>query len=67
MKLHKRERITTTASLEFDTFMLDWEQKHKLTYTEVIQIVIGYVQRQLKYCLREERHPEDPSKPAGIE
>lgn len=62
MKLHERARIVTDARLEFDQFVLDWIQKHDLTYGELFSIFGQSIANNAKYQIRAERHPDDPDK-----
>lgn len=67
MKIHRREELVNKAEVEFNEFVINWYTKHKLTYVEIYQIFVNRIQQFLRYNLRQERHPEDPNKPAGLE
>lgn len=62
MKLHARTRLVEQARLEFDQFVLDWAQKHDLTYGERSWIFGHAMVNNAKYQIRAERHPDDPDK-----
>ena len=62
MKLHQRTRIVDKARLEFDTFLLDLEQKHELTYGELFSMLGNAIAHLAKYQIRSERHPDDSDK-----
>ena len=66
MKIHPREEITNKAKLEFMKLIGAWMEKYDLTLIEMLQILTGEIQTYLKYALRQERHPKDPDKPAGL-
>lgn len=62
MKLHERTRLVEQARLEFDQFVLDWAQKHDLTYGKLFSIFGLSIANNAKYQIRAERHPHDPDK-----
>ena len=62
LKLHKRGTIVQKARGEFETFLLELEQKHGLTYGEVFSLLGNAVANLAKYQIRDERHPDDPEK-----
>jgi hypothetical protein len=62
MKLHPRSNAVTKARLEFDTFLLDLEQKYGLTYGELFSLLGNAIANLAKYQIRGERHPNDPDK-----
>lgn len=63
-KIHPRAAIATKAGCELESFLADWTQRHTLTATEELMILNNAIGRTLKYCLRSERHPKQPSKGA---
>jgi hypothetical protein len=67
MKLHPRALIVDRAGIDLSNFALKLRQQHELTYIEYLGILNVEAGRVLKYALREERHPDDPDKPSGIE
>lgn len=60
MQLHPRTMIVKAAQLELSGFMLDWQQKHDLTFGETFKILAEMMERDAKYMIRQERHPDDP-------
>lgn len=62
MKLHQRMAIVQKARNELETFLLELEQKHELTYGEVFSLLGNAVANLAKYQIRAERHPNDPDK-----
>lgn len=67
MKMHPRALIVDRAGVELTEMAMKLRQQHELTYIEYLGILNQEAGRVLKYALREERHPDDPDKPAGIE
>ena len=59
MRIHPRYFIVSKAENELSTFLLDLEQKHELTYGEVVRILSTLLAREAKHMIREERHPDD--------
>lgn len=66
MKLHKREKITNEANLEYTQFIIKFLEKYDLTTIEYLQILNKEISTSLKYALRIERHG-DTNKPSGLE
>lgn len=66
-KLHPREEIVRAAQSDLLEFMLKWSRAHDLTAIEETQLLLSQVDMTLKYALREERHPDEPDRPAGLE
>ena len=62
LKLHKRRDIVQKARGEFETFLLELEQKHALSYGEMFSLLGSAVANLTKYQIRAERHPDDPEK-----
>jgi hypothetical protein len=62
MKLHQRMALVQKARNELETFLLELEQKHALTYGEVFSLLGNAVANLAKYQIRAERHPDDPAK-----
>lgn len=62
MKLHSRTRVVDKARQEFETFLLDLEQKHALTFGELFSLLGSKIADLAKYQIRAERHPDDPDK-----
>jgi hypothetical protein len=60
VRLHKRTTIVQKARNEFETFLLELEQKHELTYGEVFSLLGNAIANLAKYQIRGERHPNDP-------
>lgn len=67
MKLHKRTMIVQGADAELGSLLMDWIQKHDLTWVEAVRCLMGQAQGFMKYVLRAERHPDDSEKRADEE
>ena len=67
LKLHPRTTITMTVGAEFDVFLLELQKKYDLTDVEILQMLTAGQQGILKFMLRAERHPDDPTKRADEE
>jgi hypothetical protein len=66
-KLHQRFHLVKEAEHDLRTFLVDLQAVRDITDLELLQMLTSYqliIQRSL---LREERHPDDPSKPADEE
>jgi hypothetical protein len=63
IKLHERTMKVQTAQNELEALISKFVKKNDLTMVETLQVLTSYIQTELKYALREERHPEDPSTP----
>ena len=66
-KLHPRETIVNKASAEIGLALVNLYNKYDLTYGEILRILSSELASQAKYMIRQERHPEDPSQPGGLE
>lgn len=66
-KLHQRVMIVQSAQIDLNAAVLDVVKKYDLTFTELFGILNQAEAHWLKYALRDERHPDDPDVPAGIE
>jgi hypothetical protein len=62
-----RDIVQRTADLALTSATLDIRAKHDMTDVEYLQWLASEQQSVLKFMLREERHPDDPDKPAGWE
>lgn len=67
MKIAQRDIDMRVAKSELTTFMLAWEKKHRPTYGELVSYHAGELSMLAKYMVREERHPDDPDQPGGLE
>lgn len=67
MKRSEEARRADTNRLKLEIVIDQFLTEHELTDIEVLQALNSYAQTTLKYMLREERHPDDPDKPADIE
>jgi hypothetical protein len=68
MKLHPRVMPWQRARNDIDAAVSEAMKKHPdLTYIELLQIFNEITASWLKYALRDERHPDDPDKPGGLE
>lgn len=64
MRLHERTRIVGNARRELAEAVEDIADKHGLTLVETAYIVHEAQSWWLRYLLRADRHPDDPSKKA---
>lgn len=62
MKLHERYFIVEKARNQIRLAVLEAMKECELTYAEVFAILSEELATKAKYCLRAERHPEDPDK-----
>jgi len=67
MKLHPRVLIVQKAQRELSESLWAIEARHRLTFAEMFSILAQAVEQVAKYAIRAERHPEDPSRPGGLE
>ena len=66
-RIHPRERLVAEARHDISTAIIAAAKAYDLTHGELTMILAGEIQSWTKYQIREERHPEDPDKPGGIE
>lgn len=64
MKIHPRTRVVQEAQNAIANELDSIAEAKKLTAVEMLQILNGYQATYLKFMLRRERHPNNPSKPA---
>jgi hypothetical protein len=64
MNQHERTAKVHKARMDIESAFLEIRRKHGLTSTEFHSILVESMATDLKFLLREERHPEDPSRPA---
>ena len=62
MKLHPRMVVVQQARHAFETFLLELETEHELTYGELFSMIGQAITNNAKYQIRAERHPDDPDK-----
>lgn len=68
MKMHPRVMPWQRARNDISAAVSEAMKKHPdLTYIELFQIFNEITASWLKYALRDERHPNDPDKPGGLE
>jgi hypothetical protein len=68
LRLHRRTMLVQRAESEFRVVVLDFLDKNDhLTDVELAQIMLLAPAIPLKYALRAERHPDDPSRKADEE
>ena len=67
MKLHPRESIVSKARSKFGEQFIALEQEFNLTYGEIYGLLAEMMLQINRSMLRQERHPDDPSKPSGLE
>ncbi len=60
MKLHPRFFVVKEAKAKFDDACMNL--LNDLTYVEALQVLNEAQAAMLKYCLRKERHPDEPEK-----
>jgi hypothetical protein len=66
-KQHKRERLVRQAELEVDEAVSGVILKYRLTYAEVWRILNSIEATWIRYAIRDERHPGEPTEPGGLE
>ena len=66
-KMHPRARLAAEAGGEISDAVFRIIGKHDLTYGEAFGVMGDIIQSLAKHMIREERHPDDPEKPGGIE
>jgi len=68
MKLHPRVMPCQAARADMQKAVCDVVNKHKdLTHLELISILNEVTAGWIGYAIRDERHPDDPDKPGGLE
>lgn len=65
--VHARTFLVQGARNKVASFVTDIQERENLTDLEMLGILNEVQARILKYALRVERHPDNPTKPAGIE
>jgi len=63
---NKRRPRFATALAEWREGLLQIQSQHKLTYGEWMSIFGNDIARLSKWCIRAERHPNDPDKPGDV-
>lgn len=56
--------VVKGAEVELKQFLLQWTERHDLTWSEIARALTEQTQMCLTFILRAERHPEDPGKKA---
>jgi len=64
LELHRRTMMVKGAELELRWFLLQWAERHDLTWCEIARVLTEQTQMCLMFILRAERQPEDPGKKA---
>lgn len=70
--IHSRERITNQAECDLRDAVhaVIYDKARDLTFGEVLRVLQsvlgGAVSDLARDAIRQERHPEDPSKPGGL-
>ena len=67
MKLHSRYFPVRNAHNELASWLLDWMERHDLTWIEAIMCLTEIAHDWMRYPLRRERHPDEPEKKADEE
>ena len=62
-RLHEREYVMQQANSDLYALI----EKHGLTNGEVVRLYAEHLASIAKWMIRDERHPDDPSKPGGIQ
>lgn len=65
-KIHRRVAHVEAASGDICRAVLAAVERHKLTTTELLMILVAEQASWLKIALRTERHPQDPDSPADV-
>ncbi len=66
MKLHERTLPYQKARADFGLMVCDFCKSHPdLTYLELLSVMNESLAAQLKYAIRQERHPFDDEKRGG--
>lgn len=64
MKLHPRAEVTQRADVELQGLLLEWVERHDLTWSEAIRIFAYRLASWTHFPVRAERHPDDDEKKA---
>jgi hypothetical protein len=67
LKLHPRTLMVQKAGNEMAEAVIAIVAKYDLTFIEEVGCLTGIIQQSGKFALRQERHPDDPDKPSGLE
>lgn len=65
MKRHERSELVDRARLSITQHVTQTWESLGLTAVEVVVVLAALTAEYCKYPLRDERHPNDPSKRAG--
>jgi hypothetical protein len=63
VKIHHREAIVQKAEAD----VMDVFVRSKLTLAEQVRVCSSIVAHCAKWLIRDERHPDDPDTPGGLE
>lgn len=64
MRLHERVMVTRSADVELGQLLIDWIEKHDLTWNEAIRLLLGQTLRWSHYPICVERHGNRSNKKA---
>lgn len=67
MKIHPRTHTVQLAQCDIELAIHDIAQKHALTFAEIFGALANAQAKYAREMLRQERHPNDPDKPADLE
>ena len=62
MRLHPRTMVVQRAAGEIRMAILKLVEQHDLTIAETIGILAEAISGEVKWLIRQERHPNDPDK-----
>lgn len=62
MKLHERTLPVQNAGIELSGWLLEWVQRHDLTFGETIKLLSLEIEKHARFLIRSERHPDNPEK-----
>lgn len=67
MRRHHRESKVQQAEREVSAKVAEIVEYYDLTLGEETRILSGLLSNTAKWMIREERHPNDPAAPGGVE
>ncbi len=65
MKINPRVAVVNRASADITRSIVDISGVHDLTSAELVSILAENIQREAKFLIRLERHPNQPGKMGG--
>lgn len=64
MEIHPRVQVVEAAQVDLAESFTKIVLKHQLTYLEGLKILMNQALRLSQFALRDERHPDDPTRKA---